>query len=96
MLRDVVSVGVTGNYRLRLRFDDGVEGEVDVAAIVPFEGVFAPLRDPNVFDSVTVDPALGTIRWPNGADLDPDVLYAMVTGQPIPDLTLRPADAPTA
>ena len=96
MLRDVVSVEATGDYRLRLRFDDGVEGEVDVAAMVPFEGVFASLRDPKVFDAVMVDPVLGTICWPNGADLDPDVLYAVVTGQPIPDLTLRPADARTA
>jgi hypothetical protein len=93
MLRDIVSVEPAGNYRLRLRFDDGVEGEIDVAAMLPFEGVFAPLREPKVFDAVKVDPVLGTIVWPNGADLDPDVLYAIVTGRPSPDLTLRPADA---
>lgn len=40
----------------------------------PFECVFAPLRDPNMFDAVTVDPVLSTICWPNGADLD--ALYA--------------------
>ena len=84
-----------GNYRLRLRFDDDVEGEIDVAAMVAFEGVFAPLKDPKVFGAVRVDPALGTIVWPNGADLDPDVLHAVVTGKPVPDLTLRPADART-
>jgi hypothetical protein len=56
----------------------------------PFEGIFAPLRDPTLFGKVAVDPELGTVRWPNGADLDPDVLYALITGRPIPDLTRRP------
>ncbi|MEW5867932.1 MAG: hypothetical protein AB1894_01545 [Chloroflexota bacterium] len=29
-------------------------------------------------------PELGTICWPNGADLDADVLYAIVAGEPAP------------
>jgi hypothetical protein len=37
--------------------------------------VFEPVRtDPRFFRSVQVDPELGTIVWPNGADIDPDVL----------------------
>lgn len=92
MLKDVVEVKVVGQYRLRLRFEDGVEGEVDVAALVPFEGVFAPLRDPAIFATVQVDRELGSVRWPNGADLEPDVLYTRATGQSIPDLTRRPVD----
>ena len=91
MLKDVVKVEAIGEYRLHLKFEDGVTGEIDFAAIVPFEGVFAPLRDPNLFSAVEVDPELGTVCWPNGADLDPDVLYALVTDQPTPDLTRRPA-----
>jgi hypothetical protein len=31
-------------------------------------------RDPQLFRSVRVDETLGTVVWPNGADLDPDVL----------------------
>jgi hypothetical protein len=83
MLKDVVAVGALEPYRLRLTFEDGVSGEVDLAALVPFEGVFAPLRDPAGFGAVRVDSEAGTIVWPNGADLDPDVLYAVVTGVPV-------------
>ena len=71
------------NYRLRLRFGDGIEGVVDLSSTLSFRGVFEPLRDPSFFRQVRVDPELGTVIWPNGADLDPDVLYANVTGQEI-------------
>jgi Protein of unknown function (DUF2442) len=47
------------------------------------EGVFAPLKDPGVFAQVRIHPELGTVVWPSGADLDPDVLYAELSGTPI-------------
>jgi len=78
----VVSVEQTGPYRLRLRFDDGAEGEVDIQATTTFEGVFEPLGDPAFFSQVRVDEEAGTIVWPNGADLDPLVLHSKVTGTP--------------
>ncbi len=74
MLVDVLRVEVLDHGRLRLAFDDGVEGVVDIASLVPFEGVVAPQRDPDVFAQVRVDDELGTIVWPNGADLDLSVL----------------------
>ncbi len=85
MLKDVIAVQPRNDYRLYLRFEDGAAGEVDVTALVEFRSIFAPLRDKAVFDQVSVDTSLGTVIWPNGADLDPDVLYARVTGEPLPD-----------
>ena len=79
-----------GDYRLHLRFEDGVEGLVDLAGVLSFRGVFEPLRDPSYFAKVRVDSELGTVVWPNGADLDPDVLYGLVTGKPV----MEPLDAP--
>jgi len=72
-----------GGHRLYLRFEDGVAGELDFARRLRFEGVFAPLRDPAVFAHVRIHPELGTLAWPNGADLDPDVLYAELSGTAI-------------
>jgi hypothetical protein len=82
MLKDIVDARPLGDYRLYLRFEDGVEGVVDLAPHLSFRGVFEALRDPAYFSQVQVDPELGTVAWPNGADLDPDVLYGRVTGTP--------------
>ena len=83
MLKDIVEVKALGGHRLFLRFEDGVEGEVDFRDRLRFDGVFASLKDPGVFAGVKVDAESGTIVWPTGADLDPDVLYAELTGTPI-------------
>jgi len=83
MLKDIVQVRVLDGYELHLCFEDGVEGRIDVAGLVAFTGVFAPLHERSYFLKVRVNPDLGTICWPNGADLDPDVLYAAVSGKPI-------------
>ena len=89
MLKDIVDVRVLEGYRLSLRFEDGIEGVVDIAGLVEFSGVFAPLRERDYFALVCVNPDTGTIQWPNDADLDPDVLYSMVSGQPIPTFANR-------
>ena len=83
MLKDIVEVRPVGGYRLYLRFDDGCSGEVDVSSLVSFRGVFEPLRDAAAFRQVRVDRELGTVVWPSGADLDPDVLCSAVTGHVI-------------
>jgi uncharacterized protein DUF2442 len=83
MLKEIIAVRAIGDHRLYLRFEDGAEGEIDLRRLVPFEGVFEPLQDLAEVAKVRVDPGLGTICWPNGADLDPDVLYAELTGIPL-------------
>ncbi len=83
MLKDIVEAHALAGHRLHVRFEDGVEGEVDLSELVEFTGVFAVLRDLEEMRRVTVNHELGTVCWPNGADLDPDVVYAHVTGQEI-------------
>jgi len=66
-------------YCLLLRFTDGSEKVIDIEPFLRGP-VFEPLRDDlELFRSVYVDRELGTIVWPNGADLDPDVLYLGLT-----------------
>ena len=87
MLQDIVEARVGDGYRLYVRFEDGRAGEVDLAEIIRFEGVFAPLKNRDHFVKVSVNRELGIVEWPCGADLDPDVLYARVTYQPLPRFT---------
>jgi hypothetical protein len=72
--RSVTLVETVGDYRLRLTFDDGIQGVVDVEPHL-WGPMFESLRDPDVFARVRVDPEAGTIVWPNGADLAPEMLY---------------------
>ena len=71
-LARIIAVEPLDGYRLRLTFSDGFVREVDLADTLDGP-VFDPVRDPEFFRRVKVDG--GTIAWPNGADLDPDVLY---------------------
>jgi hypothetical protein len=61
-------------YRLSLRFEDGVEGEVSLEDLVG-QGVFASWTNPGEFDKVFVDPETHTVAWPGGVDLCPESLY---------------------
>ncbi len=77
MLPRVTRVRPLEGYRLELAFTDGTVGVVDTSRwIVGHGGVFAALNDPAVFAQVRIDPEAGTVVWPTGADLCPDVLYA--------------------
>lgn len=93
MLKDIVAAQPLDGYRLHLRFEDGSEGTIDLAPHLSFRGIFAPLKDLACFRLVRIDPELGTVVWPNGADLDPNVLYSRVSGVPV---TLEIADIPTS
>ena len=77
----VTRVEVVGDHRIHLCFEDGSEGEIDFSARA-WRGIFEPLQDPSYFGQVELDEELGTIVWPNGADIAPETLHDRV-GQPI-------------
>jgi hypothetical protein len=60
-------------YRIWLKFDDGVSGEVDLSQ--ELDGpIFEPLRRTEYFRSFSLHPELKTLVWPNGADFAPEFL----------------------
>lgn len=73
------------DFQLELTFTDGTEALLDFEErVVGRGGVFRGLEDIDFFKRVEVDAEAGTLVWPNGVDLDPDVLYSEATGTPIP------------
>ena len=61
-------------YRLWLRFDDGLEGSVSLGNLLEI-GAFRLWRDVREFEKVSVDPDTATVTWEGGIRLDPDILY---------------------
>ena len=68
----VKSVKPENKHTMLLEFANGEKKRFDVSPYIG-KGVFAPLSDESFFRRVTV--FLGSIQWPNGADLCPDTLY---------------------
>lgn len=77
MAPDVKAAIPLDPYVIRVVFADGEVRDVDIEPLLSGP-VFEPLRDPAVFATVAVDETGDTIAWPNGADLDPEMIYGMV------------------
>ncbi len=71
LLLHVVSVEYLDNYQLKLRFNNGIEGIVDLEQELYGE-IFEPLKDKSLFQKVFVTSR--TIEWQNGADFAPEFL----------------------
>jgi hypothetical protein len=74
----VANVEALPGYRLRVRFNDTSEGEVDLSRLIlgPDAGVFAVLRDEALFRQAHV--TLGAVTWPGDLDLAPDAMYQAI------------------
>ena len=73
-LHHVVAFEAVGGYRLRIQFDDAAVRTIDFEPILYGE-LYGPLREPNMFQTVRIDPEFKTIVWANGADFDPSTLH---------------------
>jgi hypothetical protein len=72
----VLEVMPTRGCQIWLRFEDGLEAEIDLSDMVEPEGFYSrPLKDPDYFRRVAIYPGGHGIFWPNEADVCPDALY---------------------
>lgn len=84
-MKRITSVQPLPGHQLQLRFDDGVEGVVDLSAEVG-HGVFAAWRDVTHFSSVRLVLGGRALEWPGEIDLCADALYLEVTGKRVEDI----------
>lgn len=74
VLHKVIGCSSVKDYVLEVVFEDGAERMIDLEPIL-VGPIFGALRDRSLFKQVRLDRDFGALEWPNGADIDPAVLY---------------------
>jgi len=78
----VIAVEYLGDRSLKITFSDHQVRELDLSPMLV--GVLQSIDNDDFFAQVCVNPETKTLAWPNGIDLDPDVLagrHAPASGQ---------------
>ena len=75
MFMHVTQAKYIEDYRVWLAFNDGAEGEIDLATELHGE-IFEPLKDKIFFKSFTLEGH--TLSWNNGADFAPEFLREQI------------------
>jgi hypothetical protein len=71
---NITSVELLGGHRLAMTFDDGARRERDLSPLLTGP-VFDAIRSEAArFAEVGIDPDLGVLCWPNGVDVDAELL----------------------
>ena len=71
----VTEANALPEFRLRVLFSDGTEGEVDIKEFIAADArpIVAELRNPIAFAAIRIE--MDTVVWANGFDLAPEFLY---------------------
>lgn len=80
----IVACKARPHYRVWIRFDDGLEGEVDVSDLVG-KGIFEAWESVEFFNKVRIDPVSDTLAWGEDIDLDPYVLREKILKKKSPN-----------
>ncbi|MBI3616638.1 MAG: DUF2442 domain-containing protein [Candidatus Omnitrophica bacterium] len=75
--REIIEARIIRDYTVELVFDDLKKGVADLRKFLG-KGIFKGLLNKKKFRQMRVDAELGTICWPNGADIAPDRLYGEI------------------
>nr|WP_314898910.1 DUF2442 domain-containing protein [uncultured Deefgea sp.] len=71
-----------GDYKIRLSFNTGEQGDVDLDALLHRYPIAGQLKDKLLFAQFYLD-EWPTLAWPCGFDVSPETLYEMATGKTV-------------
>jgi len=77
MILHILQAELAGPASLSVTFSDGCDATVDLRPLLSGP-IFEPMLDPRLFAKFTLDPVCKTVCWPNGADLAPEAIRALV------------------
>jgi hypothetical protein len=82
MFFEIVNAEYLSDYKIKVEFEDGSQGEVDLSDYLEEGTVFKSFLDINFFKNFKIE--YGTLIWGNGEiDLAPETLYTLATGKPV-------------
>lgn len=82
MFFEIVNAEYLSDYKIKVEFEDGSQGEVDLSDYLEEDTVFKSFLDINFFKNFKIE--YGTLIWGNGEiDLAPETLYTLATGKPV-------------
>ena len=73
-IHEVIKAKLIKDYTVEFIFDNKKKGRVNLRKYLD-KGLFKDLQDKRKFKRFRLDSKLGTICWPNGADIAPETLY---------------------
>jgi len=82
MFFDVTHAQYDSEYRIRLEFEDGTGGTVDLSDYIKPDTVFEVFKDREFFKDFQIEN--GTLVWGDGeVDIAPETLYERATGKEV-------------
>ncbi|OGJ89367.1 MAG: hypothetical protein A2487_20365 [Candidatus Raymondbacteria bacterium RifOxyC12_full_50_8] len=81
---DLLSARYVSGRKIKLTFENGKSGIVDLAGYAKKGGVFSKFKETAYFKSFSIHPELKVLTWPGDVDIAPETLYHNATGEPFP------------
>ena len=93
MFTKILETRPLDNYRIWLKFEDGITGEVDLSHLTG-KGVFEFWNDYEKFKKISIENGR-SISWSDGIDIDADSLYLKLTDKKPEEVFLALKEEPT-